>query len=177
MHEPVYRSMTLRDYINPMKKILIFSLIILVVLTIVSIFIADKTKKNSSVEQQQVGFPSSNSVTSTTTTQNNLMNSDMHADPNNPGYYYIGNQPSDESAPFLIRYIAETHNYTIAITQEPIGVNRKKAEQYLMQKLGATQEQMCSLDYAVYISNDANSQYSGENLGFSFCPGAVQLPN
>ncbi|HWU24755.1 MAG TPA: hypothetical protein VN086_03325, partial [Candidatus Paceibacterota bacterium] len=145
---------------------------------IVGGFLIFSKKAPVSQVQQPVVFPSSTSTTtSISTAQSNfLAKPDVHEDSYNPGYYYVGYQPTDASAPYLIRYIADTNYFTIGIVSEPIGASRAKAESYLMQLLGVTKEQMCTLNYAVYVSNDVNSQYSGTNLGFSFCPGAVQLP-
>lgn len=160
-----------------MKKIIILIVLLLIVVGI-GIWIAGQ-KKPQDQTNQTIQFPiSSGASTSVSTAQNNfLSNPELHQDPNNSGYYFVGYQPSDATAPYLIKYIAETHYFTVAVAQEPIGENRRRAEQYLAQLLGATHEQMCSLNYAVYVSNTINSQYSGENLGFSFCPGAVKLPN
>lgn len=96
-------------------------------------------------------------------------------DPNNEGYYYLGHQASDNS-PYVITYISATQYFNVALLQEPIGPVRKDAEQYLMTRLGISQNQMCQLDYMVSVPDRVNSQYSGINLGFSFCPGATVLP-
>jgi len=99
----------------------------------------------------------------------------------NPGHYYLGNAPDPSSskppsAPYIIEYIASTHYFGVELTQEPIGQARIEAEQYLMQHLGITQDQMCQLKYMVSVPWYVNQVYTGENLGFSFCPGAVALP-
>lgn len=106
------------------------------------------------------------------------------SDPNNPGYYYLGYHqstgPEDTTAtdapPYVIEYIAQTHYFNIGLYQEPIGQARHDAEQYLLNTLGISQDAACALKYMVSVPDKVNSYYSGENLGFSFCPGAVQLP-
>lgn len=105
-------------------------------------------------------------------------------DPINSGYYYLGYHVSegvpDSTAtvnpPYIITYISATHYFNIALLQEPIGPVRIEAEQYLMTRLGITENQMCSLDYMVSVPYRVNLQFSGKNLGFSFCPGATVLP-
>ena len=106
------------------------------------------------------------------------------ADQSNRGYYYIGYHqstgPQDTTAtanpPYVIEYIAQTHYFNIGLYQEPIGQVRRAAEQYLLNTLGISSDEACTLKYMVSVPDKVNSVYSGENLGFSFCPGAVQLP-
>ena len=80
------------------------------------------------------------------------------------------------AAPFSIGYIRSTQYFNVTLLQEPIGPVRTEMEQYLMGKLGLTQSQMCQLNYSVGVPNFVNTQFSGMNLGFSFCPGATKLP-
>lgn len=106
-------------------------------------------------------------------------------DPFNSDSYYLDGRSSEEvsnlttptSSHFIIEYISSTQYFNIALMQEPIGPVRGEMERYLMTKLGLTQNQMCQLNYMVSVPNRVNSQYSGINLGFSFCPGAVVLPH
>jgi len=104
-------------------------------------------------------------------------------DPNNQGYYYLGYHMSGATGttatgtpPYLIEYINATQYFNIALLQEPIGPVREDMQQYLMVHLGITQNQMCKLNYMVSVPDRVNSNFSGKNLGFSFCPGATVLP-
>lgn len=96
-------------------------------------------------------------------------------DPENPGYYTLGSQVSN-ATPYLITYIEATSYFNIVLVQEPLGQSRVQAENYLQNTLRITREQMCSIDYTLSVPNSVNTIYSGTNLGFSFCPGAVTLP-
>jgi tetratricopeptide (TPR) repeat protein len=78
-------------------------------------------------------------------------------------------------APYLIDYLSQTQAFNIMIYEEPIGEVRQQAEQYLEQQLGISQTDMCRLNYTVIAPNSVNQIYGGQNLGFSFCPGATQL--
>jgi hypothetical protein len=100
-----------------------------------------------------------------------LHNGTTEPDAQNPGNYYLATTSS-----FAIGYDSGSQFFTIALTEEPIGSARLQAEQFLETALGISQPQMCSLRY--YLGTDiyTNSFYGGENLGFSFCPGAVALP-
>ena len=109
--------------------------------------------------------------------------SDVIADPYNKGIYYLGyhsfdasSSPANVSAPFYVQYQAPTQMFVISLNQEPISQTRQQAEQYLMSKLNLTQDKMCHLRYSIAVPYFVNQYYAGENLGFSFCPGAVQLP-
>ena len=105
-------------------------------------------------------------------------------DPVNPGYYYLGYHqstgPEDATAmadpPYVIGYIATTHYFNIGLYQEPIGHVRREAEQYLLNALGISQEAACALKYMVSVPEDVRAIYASQNLGFSFCSGAVKLP-
>lgn len=77
---------------------------------------------------------------------------------------------------FNIFYDRTDDSFTIALLKEPLGQVRLKAQQFLMTTLGITQDEMCRLNYRIGTTYHVNSFYSGENLGFSFCPGATVLP-
>lgn len=111
-----------------------------------------------------------------------LKNPTTFMDSSNPGFYYLGYDPNKtevstaSDTPYVIFYISDTQFFNIALTQEPVGASREAAQQYLMKQLGITEAQMCSLDYMVSTPYRVNQFYTGKSLGFSFCPGAVQLP-
>jgi hypothetical protein len=104
----------------------------------------------------------------------------------NVGYYYLGyhtasagvvDATATDNPPYLISYISATQYFNIALLQEPLGAIRSDAEQFLMTDLGISQDEMCRINYMVSVPDRVNSLYAGKNLGFSFCPGAVKLPN
>lgn len=94
-------------------------------------------------------------------------------DPSNKGNYYLTGTSTNG---FAIGYRLPAQFFTIALEQEPIGATRVAAENFLMQSLGVTEKQLCDLKYYVGTDVHTNSQYAGKQLGFSFCPGAVTLP-
>lgn len=100
---------------------------------------------------------------------------DVYPDPNNPGYYNLKFRPNDRRAPYTIEYISQTGYIGIALNKAPLGASRASAEAYLMRILGLTRPQMCRLDYNLGVPNFVSARYSGMNLGFSFCPGAIRL--
>jgi hypothetical protein len=134
--------------------------------------------------------PSQSKTTVTTSSGDVIQTNNFLASPAtgaypSPGYYYLGYHTpipdvTDTTAtshpPYVIEYIASTQYFNISLLQEPIGEARKQAEQYLMAMLGISQAQMCQLQYMVSVPWTVNAEYSGENLGFSFCADAVTLP-
>ncbi len=109
-------------------------------------------------------------------------------DPANPGRYLIagsvgyclpdGTCPSAASTTdFSISYSTGTSFFNVALLKEPLGPVREEAEAFLEKTLGVPQAELCSLNYYVGTPYYVNQFYSGTNLGFSFCPGAVALPN
>lgn len=108
-------------------------------------------------------------------------------DPSNPGNYLLAGNfgcvadatthcqaaPADN---FSVYYNGTPNSFTITLTQEPMGQARLDMEQFMLRTLGVTQSEMCNLNYYVGVRSSLNEQYSGENLGFSFCPGATALP-
>lgn len=96
----------------------------------------------------------------------------------NLGYCYPNTQPC-EAAPavhYIVYFNAVTSAFTIALTGEPLGEARHSMETFLLSTLGITKEQMCNVDYSVNVTRYVSEQYTGKNLGFSFCPGAMVLP-
>jgi hypothetical protein len=65
---------------------------------------------------------------------------------------------------------------SIILLKEPVGQSRRAAENALRQFFPLSNEQLCSLDITVSIPLDVNELYPGVNVGPSFCPGSVRLP-
>lgn len=97
-------------------------------------------------------------------------------DPHNPGLYDVGFAADATSSPYAITYQADTQFFNIALLKEPIGPVREEMQQFLMTHLGIPQDQMCALNYMVSVPYWVNDTFTGRSLGFSFCPGAVTLP-
>ncbi len=98
---------------------------------------------------------------------------------NIPGHYFIagGIDAYANNSPYSTFYVTKDTSFTITILQQPLGSNRILAEQELMSKLGISQAAMCRLRYFVSVPKDVDATYAAKgNLGFSFCPGATQLP-
>lgn len=116
-----------------------------------------------------------------------LKNGTTVPDVQNPGRYFlagsVGYCLADGTCPAgavvdgaNVVYDSSQQIFMVALTKEPLADSRSHAEQFLLSTLGITQPELCSLNYYVGTTVGVNEFYAGKNLGFSFCPGAVQLP-
>ncbi len=182
-----------------MKKyltIILIFLAMLIILLIAIFFLFQNKQAPVGTNPSGVNFPSGGLASTSQSGSSGLMNvSDPNSnpivvnnfiadkttvtDPVNKGYYYLGYNTfnGETNIPYMIQYIADTKYFNIELLQEPLGTIRVEAENDLMKRLGITQTQMCQLNYTVSTPDSVNSVYASENLGFSFCPGAVQLPS
>jgi hypothetical protein len=88
------------------------------------------------------------------------------------GYVAGGSVDGD----FSIEYFPDGSYFDIVLNTEPLGASRKKAEAALRSQLNLSNAQLCKLNTQVVTTRGVNEQYSGHNLGLSFCPGATSLP-
>ena len=84
----------------------------------------------------------------------------------------------DNTAPdsYQTIYFTSGSYFLITLNSEPLGEHRTEAENALRSELGLSDAQLCNLNIGVFTPGFASEQYAGENLGLSFCPGAVPLP-
>lgn len=95
------------------------------------------------------------------------------------GYYHYRLTTNQETlgpdAPYDIIYDGDG-SISIGIFKEPLKDTRKAAEAELLRLVGIDEAEACSLVIMVFVPVSVNSQYSGNDLGLSFCPGSVTLP-
>ena len=98
-------------------------------------------------------------------------------DPTVPNRYFLtgGLDPVANDYMYSLYYSSVDQRFTIVLLQEPFQTTRTEAEQDLVRKLGIDQETACMLKYEVVVPSWASAQFSKQNLGLSFCPGAVLL--
>ena len=149
------------------------------------------TTAGSQVATITTNTPSITILTATNskiTTKDFLHNGTTVQDPANPSSYYIAgssgactsqnNCPKAGTNPdYNIIYNKNDGSFIVGIASEPLGTVRLEAEKALQTELGIPMQQMCSLKYLVITTTYVNQQYGGRNLGFSFCPGSVELPS
>jgi len=93
-------------------------------------------------------------------------------------HYYLtgGIDPSSTDSPYGISYTESDQSFSVVLLKEPLREFRKLAETELMNRLGINATEACGLRYWVSVPTWVNATFSTKNLGFSFCPGATQLP-
>lgn len=79
-----------------------------------------------------------------------------------------------ESA-YEILYSPEGTFFIVVILKEPIGEVRRSATKNLIEKLGISNADICTLVADVNVPYFVNEFYSAKNLGFPGCPGAEKF--
>lgn len=184
---------SLNQYV--MKKYLIIIIAFILVTTAVwYLFVSQQPSVSNDGDTPTTTFPaggglSTNSATLTIQTisgdnleiHNFLNDSDIVKDAINDGYYYLGNhfstndQTPQSNPEYVIEYIAETNFFAIGLFREPLAQSRRNVEEYLMTKLGLSEEQMCSLNYSMSVPRRVNEHLAGTSFLFSFCDGSYPL--
>lgn len=93
----------------------------------------------------------------------------------NATYYELTEGDATAEERFSITYGTDS-SFSIALLMEPLSESRAAAEEYLRQKLGLSDQQLCGLYITVAVPNYVNEFYSAADVGLSFCPGATRLP-
>lgn len=119
-------------------------------------------------------------------TKNFIDNGTTIKDTVNPGNYLLAGAlgyclpgiacVAATSSEFNIFYDSNANAFTIGLLTEPLGTARLHAEVFLEQSLGLSAKDLCALNYYIGTTYRVNENYASENLGFSACPGATQLP-
>jgi hypothetical protein len=115
-----------------------------------------------------------------------IHNGETVPDTVNPGHYYlagsIGYCLGDGTCPsgyktddFVVTYNESASSFNIILTAEPLSKARDEVGVFMLDRLGVTEAQLCTLRYWVGTTAEVNGIYAGKNLGFAFCPGAQQL--
>lgn len=87
-----------------------------------------------------------------------------------------GNAILAEQENYILEYFPENHTFNITLLGNNLRESRITAEQELLRQFSITQEQACSLKVMVGTIVSVSQEFSGRQLGLSFCPGRVDLP-
>lgn len=113
--------------------------------------------------------------------KNFVRDSETVKDPVNKDTYYLGNHyPFDGSKPaqpleYSIMYIPSIHYFNVSLLSEPIAISRVHAEEFLLEHLGVSRQELCRLNYMVSVPYYVNEYYTSQDLRFSFCPDSVSI--
>lgn len=91
------------------------------------------------------------------------------------GMYSLNGTRSNPNANFSLVFSEIDNSYSIAILAEPIAGNRIEASKYFLELLQINEATACSLKVYVGTVASVNPTLSGQNLGLSFCPDALQI--
>lgn len=79
---------------------------------------------------------------------------------------------------YSIYYYEPTGHLSIQLYAESLGVARELAEQQLKSVFSQYSDaQLCELQIEVITHREVSREYANKNLGLSFCPFAIPLPN
>jgi hypothetical protein len=93
-------------------------------------------------------------------------------------YYRIASEQGDETPIYEIFYSvvpSGVGGITVSLQDTNLFFARDRAEAALQELLGLPQEAMCELQITVNTPRTTSEEFSGRDLGLSFCPGATAL--
>jgi hypothetical protein len=73
-----------------------------------------------------------------------------------------------------IEFYVPDSSFNIVVLTKPFPVVRKRAEALFLKSLGISQNDACKLSAREGTTIHIDPRYSGQNYGFSFCPGTQQ---
>ena len=89
--------------------------------------------------------------------------------------YLIDENLSTDEIIFQTFYFPKDDSITISLQNENLRLARTLAEEALLERLGLPKEELCDLPILVTTPAFVSEEYSGINLGLSFCPNSVPL--
>ncbi|MCU0678423.1 MAG: hypothetical protein MUF19_02440 [Candidatus Pacebacteria bacterium] len=91
------------------------------------------------------------------------------------GTYVLGAGQIDQKNAYQLFYFEADKSINVVLLTEPFGNIRKVAESQLLERLGVSEKDACSMDIRVSVPGFASESLSGRDLGLSFCPGSLEL--
>lgn len=172
-----------------MKKIIIITLVLIVSSIVILFFFSQKDNESKKVSQIVTDFnidtktdinPSAGKIS--ITGQNNqiieVRNFKDDVDVTNwydPQVFLIADGKNQDSDLFQIFYYDADTSIGVSLLSQPLGDIRLVAEKQLKERLGLSENEICKMKINVSTPSFVSEQYSGQNLGLSFCPDAVTL--
>ena len=89
--------------------------------------------------------------------------------------YLIGQNNDLKGNLYQIFYYAKDGSIVISLQSEPLALARVIAERELISRLGVTEQELCSLNIRVSTPASVNEEFSGRELGLSFCQNNITL--
>lgn len=170
-----------------MSKKLLFTIAVLLSLILIGVifFLGGQKSEENSQDGENVSFPTSNEREADVMYLNSRSGRSINAQvliqqPTaellGDGFYRI-NEANDS---FGFYYDRESNSGMVLLFEKPLGVTRLKAETFVRDILergfSMSEQEICDLNIKVLTNEMVDIAYSGFNLGFSFCPNAIELP-
>lgn len=109
------------------------------------------------------------------TTRDFAMPSDTQTTADKSLTYVLFPKDNTASLEYEINYLSESKSFVVILAKEPIAETRRAAAEDLMNRLGISNQELCSLSVRVQVPRWVSDFYSDKNLGFPNCPGAVKF--
>ncbi len=90
-------------------------------------------------------------------------------------YPPTGNTDTPGSIDYQILYFVPDKSFLVSLMKEPLGDVRRRATVDLVNRLGITKAQVCTLVAEVMALPNVNEYYQSISLGFPNCPGATKF--
>lgn len=87
-----------------------------------------------------------------------------------------GDMVLTEKPEYILEFFPGDNTFNITLLNTNLRASRLAAEQDLLTRFRLTEEQACSLNVMVGTIASVSQQFSGQQLGLSFCAGRVDLP-
>ncbi len=100
-----------------------------------------------------------------------LLTDDLTTKVTSEGFY----DNTTDSSFYHITYYEPTGSIVIQLYKEPLSLARRLAEGQLSELLPYSESQFCDMNIKVNVHKAVAPLYANQNLGLSFCPGAVNL--
>lgn len=175
---------------NMNKKLLILTILAIIVLVLaVGYFFIVNSKQSPDTGSEQfnngnsVSFPEDSTqepvivtpVVSVRSGRDFLQDDNVTMWYDDPDTYLVDGGESSEGVLFRIFYFPADDSITVSLQGESLGVSRGLAEASIKERLALPEDVLCTLPINVTTPSWVSDDYSGLNLGLSFCPGSVPL--
>ncbi len=153
------------------KKLLyFFGILIIIILLVFSFYLANKpspsapsTTPTSTASTLAIPIPGGNLPV------NNITQNPVQTETDTVVFAQTGQ--------YSIIYYPNEQTFSITINAQPVQAARDAAEAALLQKLGISQTQACSLTVSTYVPFDVDQNLAGQDYGLSFCSNGKAFGN
>jgi hypothetical protein len=163
-----------------MKRFFLFiALLVLITVIVVAYLMLRKEDTVKTPVDNGVDLPiggGTNENPNTNVNINSILSNPKTTDLGSGAYIIAGGDGTTIDTKYQIGYYAPDQSYTISLLTLPLKATRIEAEQNFLQTTKLSKEEACKERVMVATPFEISTEYSGKDLGMSFCPGSVTLP-